>query len=261
MLKAIRQGFVCLVSVAAVAGCAAGSSSGVVGAQTVMVAAVSKSEAAATFHISAVEKMRSVSGTPFLSLDSVSMSGDVDLSTSSVHLKASLVGAPLTAGGTPQSMSFEVIQIGADSWDSTMGMGSFGSSVPPGHWTRDDSSSSSHVPDPAKWFDALRSAATTVRSLGAARVDGATCNEYRLTGTTSLFDALGSSDQSTVGGPVSIDVWVDRSNLVRRLSSTMEQNMGDPGQVESVALTVDFSDYGRPVRIEPPPANLVVPNA
>ena len=40
----------------------------------------------------------------------------------------------------------------------------------------------------------------------------------------------------------------------------MQQNMGDAGQVESVALTVDFSDYGRPVRIEPPPANLVVPN-
>lgn len=260
MSKVFRQGVIWLVGAAGLAGCATGSSSGVGGAQTVMVAAVSKSEAAATFHISGVEKMRSMTGTPFISLDSVSLSGDVDLSTSSVHLKATLVGAPLTAGGAPQSMSFEVIQIGAESWDSTTGLGSFGSSLPPGHWTRDNSSSSSHIPDPAKWFDALKAAATNVRFLRTARVDGATCNEYRLTGTTSLFDALGSSDQSSVGGPVTIDVWVDRSNLVRRLSSTMEQNMGDPGQVESVALTVDFSDYGRPVRIEPPPANLVVPN-
>lgn len=260
MSKVIRQFLVCLVPAAALAGCAAGSSSAVGGAQTVMVAAVSKSEAASTFHISAIEKMASVRGTPILSLDTVSLSGDVDLATSSLHLKATLVGAPVTTGGAPQSMSFEVIQVGAESWDSTTGLGAFGSSAPPGHWTRGDSSSPSHIPDPAKWFDALKTAATTVRFVGTSRAGGATCNEYRLTGPTSLFDALGTSDKSTDIGPVSIDVCVDRSNLVRQLRSTMQQNMGDPGQVESVALTVDFSDYGRPVRIEPPPADLVVPN-
>ena len=259
MLKVIRRGFVCLASAAAVAGCA-GPSGGAGGAQTVMVAAVSRSEAAKTFHVSGVEKMKSVSGTPFLPMDSVSLSGDVDLSTSSVHMKATLVASPFTAGGAPQSMSFEVIQIGDESWDSTTGLGSFGSAVPAEHWTRDDSSSASRIPGPAKWFDAMKSAATTVRYVGTARVGGATCNEYRLAGTKSLFDALGSADQSAVSGPVSVDVWVDGSNLVRRLSSTVQQNMGDPGQVESVALTVDFSDYGRPVRIVPPPANLVVPN-
>jgi hypothetical protein len=71
----------------------------------------------------------------------------------------------------------------------------------------------------------------------------------------------GSSDQSEATGPVSIQVWVDTSNLLRRLATVVKQNMGPPGQVESLTLSVDFTNYGEPVHIEPPPPSLVLPNS
>lgn len=261
MSKVIRQGAICLLSAGLAAGCAAGSSGGVA-AQTVMVSALTHSESASTFHISATEHMKPLSGTPILSMNSVSMWGDVDLSTHSSHLRATLVGAFPAPGGGPQSISFEMIQIGGDTWDSTTGLGALGTSAPPGHWVKDDSSSSGSIPDPAKLFAALKAAAAKVTFVASGTVGGAKCNEYRLLGTAGLFDALntGSSDQTTANGPVAIDVWVDQSNLVRRLSTTVDQNMGGPGQVDSVALTVDFTGYGEAVHIEPPPSSLVVAN-
>lgn len=261
MSKMIRRGVICLLSAAVPGACATGASGK--GAQTVMVSALTKSEAASTFHITATEKMKSLSGTPYLSMSGVTMSGDVDLSTDSSHLNATLVGASPAAGGASQSISFEMIQIGNDTWDSTTGLGALVASAPPGHWVKDGPSSSrSQIPDPAKLFAALKAAATKVISVGSATVDGAECNGYRLLGSANLLDSLGTSpsDQPVTSGPVSIDVWVDKSNLVRRLSTTIEQNMGDPGQVESVALTVDFTDYGEAVHIEPPPSRLIVTN-
>lgn len=60
---------------------------------------------------------------------------------------------------------------------------------------------------------------------------------------------------------MSIQVWVDKSNLVRRLTAAYAENMGPPGQIEGLTVSVDFSNYGEPVRIEPPPPSLVLPNS
>lgn len=263
--RTIQRGAICLVSSLVVAGCAAaGSSRGAGGAQTVMVSAAAKSEAASTFHISATEAMTSVSGTPYIPANRAALSGDVDLSTHSAHFTATLdVSSP---GEAPKDLPFETIEIGKDSWTSTSGLGGLLGlgSLPPGHWIKDDSSSSvSQIPDPGRLFDVLKSKATNVRWVGTARVDGVTCNEYRLLGPQGLLDALGggsSSDQSVQPGPISLQVWVDRSDLVRRLSTAVQESMGPPDQVESVEINVDFEDYGEHVRIAPPPPSLVVPN-
>lgn len=267
--ESIRHGVVSFLATVAMAGCASGSSQGASGAETVMVSAATKSEAASTFHLSASEKLSSLSGTPFLSANSATLSGDVDLSADSARLAGTLFGALPTQGGTaPQEISFEVIRIGGDSWESTTGLGGLlqlGGSVPPGHWIKEDSSSSvSQIPDPGKLFDALKSRATNVHFVGTSTVGGVATDEYQLLGSSSLIDALGgggSSGQSETTGPVSIQVWVDRSDLVRRLSTALKENMGPPGQVESVALTVDFTKYGQPVHIQPPPADLVLPSS
>lgn len=265
MGKAIRQGAICfcLVSTVTLTACA-GSSSPAAGApQTVMVSAASKSEAASTFHVSATEEMSSLSGTPFIAATSATLSGDVDLSVGASHLSGTLLGPPTSPGAAPETLSFAVIQIGTDHWESTSGLGGlFGTSLPPGHWIKSDSpSTDSQFPDPRKLFDALRSQATTVRFVGTGSVDGVSADRYQLTGPSSLFDALGGgpSDQSQTAGPITVSVWVDRSSLVRRLSTTLQENMGPPGQMESVAVQVDFTHYGEPVHIEPPPADLVVP--
>jgi hypothetical protein len=232
-----------------------------------MVAAVSKSEAASTFHISATEDLAPVSGTPFFALSRIGLSGDVDLASRSVRLTATLTGAPSKPGAAPERFSFAIIQIGADSWQSTTGLaalGLVGPSVPSGRWMQDGSSSSlSQIPEPGKLFEALKSNATNVRFVGTAKVDGATCDEYQMVGSAGLLDALGggSAGQTQPAGPVTVHVWVDGSNLVRRLTTSLQQGMGPPGQVESVALTVDFTDYGEAVNIQPPPANLIVPSS
>lgn len=257
-----RAAFILLGFLAA--GCASGSSR--VAAETVMVSAATKSEAASTFHIAAIEQMDSLSGTPFIPANGATLSGDVDLSTRSAHLRATMTVNSPKPGAAPQDLSFESIEIGSDTWTSTDGLGgllALGSPLPPGHWIKDDSSSSvSQFPDPAKLFDALKSKATTVRFVRTGRVDGVECDEYQLQGPASLLDSLGggSSDQSLQTGPVSIQVWLDRSHLVRRLSTAVKENMGDPGQIESVKITVDFTDYGEHLHIDPPPANLIVPN-
>lgn len=261
--KLIRQGAIWVLSTALVAGCAAGSSRDAGGAQTVMVSAAARSEAASTFHISATEMMTSISGTPYLPVSKATLSGDVDLSTHSAHFEATMDATSFGSG--PKDLSFETIEIGRDTWASTSGLGGMLGlgALPPGHWIRDDSSSSiSQVPDPAQLFEALRSKATNVHLVGTATVNGAACNEYELSGSPDLLDALGgsSSDQSLQTGPVSVQVWVDRSHLVRRLSTTVKQNMGPPGQVESMEITADFTNYGEHVHIDPPPSNLVVPN-
>lgn len=232
-----------------------------------MVSAASKSEATSTFHMTASESMRSISGTPDFAIGKVTLSGDVDLATNSVHLTGTLAGGSLGPGKAPEDFSLEVIQIGTDSWESTSGLGGLGQlggSLPPGHWIKDDASSPvSQFPDPGKLFELLKSKATKVRFVGTATIDGAATDQYQLLGPPNLVDTLGggSSDQSEATGPVSIQVWVDQSNLVRRLSAAYAENMGPPGQVEGLTVSVDFSKYGEPLHIAPPPSSLVVPNS
>ena len=98
------RGVICLVSAGLAAGCAAGSGSSARAAQTVMVSAAAKSEAASTFHISATEEMTSLSGTPYIAANKASLSGDVDLSTDSALLEATLVGPMSDTGKTPQAL-------------------------------------------------------------------------------------------------------------------------------------------------------------
>ena len=135
-----------MLSAALVAGCGAGSNRGNAGAETVLVSAATKSEATSTFHMTASESMRSISGTPYFAFGKVTLSGDVDLATDSLRMTGTLVGGSPEPGTATEGFSLEVIQIGNDSWDSTSGLaglGQLGGSVPPGHWIKDDTSSRS----------------------------------------------------------------------------------------------------------------------
>lgn len=262
MQRVVRRTAIACLSAAVVAGCSSGSGRGPDAAQTVMMSAA-RSEAASTFHLSVTEKLTSVSGTPFLGMTGASMQGDVDLSTHSARLTGTLVGAASKPGAAIQSLSFSVIQIGNESWES---IGGSAGSGPARHWTRSDAASStSQIPDPGKFFAALKSRATQVRLIGRATVGGLVTDHYELVGPATLLDSLGGGASGSQGtpppGPVSVQVWVDRANLIRKLTTTVKESTGVPGQVESAAVSAEFTDYGEAVQIQPPPADLVVPGS
>jgi hypothetical protein len=54
------------------------------------------------------------------------------------------------------------------------------------------------------------------------------------------------------GKPVTVDLWVDRDDLARRVRTALPP-AGTPLQ-----LTIDFFDFGVPVEVEPPPADEVM---
>ena len=53
------------------------------------------------------------------------------------------------------------------------------------------------------------------------------------------------------GGPVSVEVWIDRAGLVRRTAMTVPfELMGGPGA--SMSMTMDFFNFGIEPEIEIP---------
>ena len=257
MQTGVRRAALACLSALAVTGCATGAGRAQDAAQTVMMSAA-RSEAASTFHLSVTETMSTPSGAPSLGIGGVRMQGDFDLSTHSASMTGTLMGAPQKPGTAPRSLTFSVIQIGNQSWDSIGGSGGLG---PAGHWVKDSTSSPSNpLPDAAGLFAALKSKATQVRLLGKATVGGVVTEHYQLEGPSSLFDSIGGgssgSQEAPLPGPVTVQVWVDRSNLIRQLTTTVEQEIpGAPGRIESETVSAEFSKYGEPLHIQPPPSS------
>jgi hypothetical protein len=122
--------------------------------------------------------------------------------------------------------------------------------------------------DPAAYLDYLRGAADDVKDLGTEVIGGVKTRHLQATITPErALDEAPASDRDRVrdalessglgdamSTPMPVDVWVDDDGLVRRTQMTM--NFGDAlaGSPfgSSLAVQVDFSDFGKEVHIDAP---------
>jgi hypothetical protein len=119
-------------------------------------------------------------------------------------------------------------------------------------------SSSSSLNDPGQYLDYLRAtSASSVKSLGQATVNGVRTTEYHaVVDMTKLPNAVPAAQRQTIQQLVNtlkskglttqmpIDVWIDSSNLVRRVQLAFSEPLPNTGQTVSIAMTENFLQYG-----------------
>jgi len=127
--------------------------------------------------------------------------------------------------------------------------------------------------DPAQLLDYLRATSETVEEVGSEEIGGVDTTHYR--GTVqleSVADQVPPDQQEQVRAAIEklieqtgtteipVDVWVDGDGLVRKAELTYTAKIQVPGsepqETESV-VTMEFSDFGTAVEVEPPPADQV----
>ena len=138
-------------------------------------------------------------------------------------------------------------------------VGKLSSELPPG------SATTVPVPNislPGSPLAALQQAGATVVTEGTSSDGGVTVQGYKitldLTAVISLLTSYGlpASDADSLRSsglaPIVMTVDVDGTNQVRLLSGTTSDTSN--GQTASVTATAQFSGYGQPVTVTPPPA-------
>jgi hypothetical protein len=120
--------------------------------------------------------------------------------------------------------------------------------------------------NPADLLASLTAIAGSERVLGSASVRGVPVTEYQVNIDPAKMAAkVPASErasfrqftQSLGKGAIPVDVWVDGQNMVRqvRLSLPMPAGMDAPAAVKfRLTETIDFYDFGVPVRVSAPPA-------
>lgn len=125
--------------------------------------------------------------------------------------------------------------------------------------------------DPRDVLESLRGVTSELDVVGTETLRGVSTTHYRAVvdplelaakaaqgrseKAESLVDELTS--QSGVS-EIPLDVWIDDSGLVRKLSMAFSAKDGTTGQSGDVALAFELWDYDEPVDIELPPASQVV---
>lgn len=122
--------------------------------------------------------------------------------------------------------------------------------------------------DPANELSYLRAASGSVVNDGPADIDGVATTHYQATIDLSrVAGMLPAADQSAMAATVSkleallhtsqepVQVWVDHSHHVRRMTVSITYRLGSIPMHE--AVTVDMTDYGPQPKPAAPPANQV----
>jgi hypothetical protein len=119
--------------------------------------------------------------------------------------------------------------------------------------------------DPSAMLQQLQNAGATVTSNGQTTFDGTPVTAYSVTlPSTALQQYLGSlpsSVQHTTSGlslpNLTETVYVESGNLLRGVD--LPFSFGVMGQNFSMDMQMQFSNYGTPVNVTPPPASEVIP--
>jgi hypothetical protein len=124
------------------------------------------------------------------------------------------------------------------------------------------------VSNPAGLLSSLTATATRVQDLGPATVRGIPVTHFRLTldpaKAASLGHGHGPADLRPIFAvpgmsPPRVDVWTDGQRVARRATLAVPSLPGAPPSAGAFRLTetVDYYDFGVPVRVSPPPAGEV----
>jgi hypothetical protein len=247
-----------------VVGCASGGKNAT---QTLLVAAVNKSEAASTFHFSGrafIDQPGQAPSQERLTGDSDHRSHRTEITTAESSATSASKTAPLTnlpPAPPVEAGSMTEIIIGNDVWVT----GARLLLTQRGEWLH--LATPMAIPllpffasssDPVQFFEIIRSQLKEFRDLGVATIDGTLTHHYQ--GIRSAPELNGT------GIPIRFsdaEVWVDPSGLVRQLMSTVTTgaaSFGDHHELSdlTVTVTIDFTGYGTPVNFQPPPPDKVV---
>jgi hypothetical protein len=118
---------------------------------------------------------------------------------------------------------------------------------------------------PAGLLASLTAVASRVQDLGPATVGGVPVTHYRLTLDPAKAGSLGRGHGPARLGPIfaapgmsrpRVDVWADGQRVVRRITFAVAFLPGAPPGAGRFQLTetVDYYDFGVPVRVSPPPS-------
>ena len=99
----------------------------------------------------------------------------------------------------------------------------------------------------------MKAHVSDIHTVGAARISGVQTTEYQ----GSWSNTPGNVGPSGSQGSDVIDVWTDGSGLVRQARFAIEMAAGAESPDFNGTITIDFTDYGQPVTIKPPPAGEV----
>jgi hypothetical protein len=244
------------------------SSSGKSSNQTLLAEAVHKSEAASTFHFSGRASIDQPGQAPSQEWligdnDFRSHRAEITITESSTATSASktVPVTNLTPAPPMETDPTTEIVIGNDVWVT----GGRVLLVQRGEWLHLATPEAmpllpifSSRSDPGQFFEIVKSQLKDFHDLGIATIDGTVTHHYQ--GISPAPELNGT------GIPVRFsdaEVWVDRSGLVRQLTSTVTTGaatFGDHHELSNltVTVTIDFTGYGAPVNIRPPPPNKVV---
>ena len=125
--------------------------------------------------------------------------------------------------------------------------------------------------DPRDVLGALRAVTSEVETVGSEQLRGVETTHYRATVDPAELAKLASGRDRTEAqslvdqistqagvGPFPVDVWLDASGLVRKLSCSVEATEPSTSRSSEVSMSFELWDYGRAVDIELPPASQVV---
>ncbi len=109
--------------------------------------------------------------------------------------------------------------------------------------------------DPLATFDAFDAGLQDVEYVGAEDVEGEQMDHYVLTvDAKKAAKAQGQKWQQGMPDTISYDMWLDDSDLMRRIEFDMGAMMGQGGSGGSGGMVMTMSDWGKPVSVKAPPA-------
>ncbi|MGA9745960.1 MAG: LppX_LprAFG lipoprotein [Nocardioides sp.] len=111
--------------------------------------------------------------------------------------------------------------------------------------------------DPLATFDAFDAGLQEAEYVGVEDVDGEQLDHYLLTvDAKKAAKAQGQPYQQGMPETITYDMWIDDSDLMRRIEFDLGAFGGDAAGAGGMVMTM--SDWGKPVSVKAPPANAIV---
>jgi endonuclease YncB( thermonuclease family) len=122
--------------------------------------------------------------------------------------------------------------------------------------------------DPSQFLQYLRAAGGSVTTVGSERINGVSTTHYQTAinldrvgsqlpsaSRAAAQQAISSMEKLTGLHSIPVDVWIDGSHLVRRMSISFTEHVG--GQALALQMQIDIPEYGPQPAPTVPPADQV----
>jgi len=124
--------------------------------------------------------------------------------------------------------------------------------------------------DPRSVFALLKAVSGSIEAVGSEKIRGVETSHYRATiDSAKLQQLVPANKQQSLGGlnqaanqagvkELPLDIWIDAEQRVRKIAVDLNAKQPGAGTPIKASLVVEFYDYGTPLDLQLPPADLVV---